>query len=198
MITVACLPLFLVRSHILLWACVGPLSAASSSAFRGLLTGPICRGQRPSRRSPACCHLGYEDPSRPGAGGGSVRTHEINRRLSGFVRYHRRLRPLPAQLPREEDGVRLCPRRHRRLARRRLHGAIGLLRTHSLGALPVPVGPGHRGFRCCLLDGRRSLDDDAARSSGSCSGCSQREEPAVASMPFSWVERRGRALPTTG
>jgi glycosyltransferase involved in cell wall biosynthesis len=27
-------------------------------------------------------HLGYEDPAQPGSGGGSVRTHEINRRLS--------------------------------------------------------------------------------------------------------------------
>jgi Glycosyl transferase 4-like domain len=26
-------------------------------------------------------HLGFEDPAMPGAGGGSVRTHEINRRL---------------------------------------------------------------------------------------------------------------------
>lgn len=27
-------------------------------------------------------HLGYEDPRKPGAGGGSVRTHEINKRLA--------------------------------------------------------------------------------------------------------------------
>ena len=26
-------------------------------------------------------HLGFEDPAMPGAGGGSLRTHEINRRL---------------------------------------------------------------------------------------------------------------------
>jgi len=31
---------------------------------------------------PRILHLGYEDPRRPGSGGGSVRTHEINRRLA--------------------------------------------------------------------------------------------------------------------
>ncbi|CAN5267389.1 N/A [soil metagenome] len=31
---------------------------------------------------PRILHLGYEDPRKPGAGGGSVRTHEINSRLA--------------------------------------------------------------------------------------------------------------------
>lgn len=36
------------------------------------------RNPRPLR----VLHLGFEDPTRPGAGGGSRRTHEVNRRLS--------------------------------------------------------------------------------------------------------------------
>ncbi|GAA3283835.1 glycosyltransferase family 4 protein [Paenarthrobacter aurescens] len=55
-------------------------------------------------------HLGFEDPRMPGAGGGSVRTHEINRRLAaaGFditvltTRY-------PGWQERVEDGVRYVP-----------------------------------------------------------------------------------------
>lgn len=40
---------------------------------------------RPRRRRPGpyrVLHLGFEDPRQPGAGGGSVRTHEVNRRLA--------------------------------------------------------------------------------------------------------------------
>lgn len=55
-------------------------------------------------------HLGFEDPRMPGAGGGSVRTHEINRRLAarGFdvtvltTRY-------PGWQERVQDGVRYVP-----------------------------------------------------------------------------------------
>ncbi|MEV7606413.1 glycosyltransferase family 4 protein [Paenarthrobacter sp. NPDC089322] len=55
-------------------------------------------------------HLGFEDPRMPGAGGGSVRTHEINRRLAaqGFditvltTRY-------PGWQERIQDGVRYVP-----------------------------------------------------------------------------------------
>ncbi|MGP0222654.1 MULTISPECIES: glycosyltransferase family 4 protein [unclassified Paenarthrobacter] len=55
-------------------------------------------------------HLGFEDPAMPGAGGGSVRTHEINRRLAtqGFsitvltTRY-------PGWAERTQDGVHYVP-----------------------------------------------------------------------------------------
>jgi len=55
-------------------------------------------------------HLGFEDPQMPGAGGGSVRTHEINRRLAaqGFhvtvvtTRY-------PGWQERVQDGVHYVP-----------------------------------------------------------------------------------------
>lgn len=36
----------------------------------------------PSPARPRILHLGFEDPAMPGAGGGSVRTHAINRRLA--------------------------------------------------------------------------------------------------------------------
>lgn len=55
-------------------------------------------------------HLGFEDPARPGAGGGSVRTHEVNRRLAASgaevvvvcSRY-------PGFIERVQDGVRYVP-----------------------------------------------------------------------------------------
>ncbi len=55
-------------------------------------------------------HLGFEDPRMPGAGGGSVRTHEINRRLAakGY-----RITVLTTRYPgwqeRMEDGVHYVP-----------------------------------------------------------------------------------------
>ncbi len=52
-------------------------------------------------------HLGFEDPSMPGAGGGSVRTHEINRRL---VERGHEITVLTTRFPgctdRVQDGVR--------------------------------------------------------------------------------------------
>ncbi|MFI2565601.1 glycosyltransferase family 4 protein [Paenarthrobacter sp. NPDC018779] len=55
-------------------------------------------------------HLGFEDPRMPGAGGGAVRTHQVNRRLveQGFevtvltTRY-------PGWNEREEDGIHYVP-----------------------------------------------------------------------------------------
>lgn len=55
-------------------------------------------------------HLGFEDPRMPGAGGGSVRTHEINRRLADKG-YH--ITVLTTRYPgwteRVEDGVHYVP-----------------------------------------------------------------------------------------
>ncbi|MCO1660270.1 glycosyltransferase family 4 protein [Pseudonocardia humida] len=52
-------------------------------------------------------HLGFEDPAMPGAGGGSVRTHEINRRL---VQRGHEITVLTTRFPgcvdRVQDGVR--------------------------------------------------------------------------------------------
>ena len=55
-------------------------------------------------------HLGFEDHRRPGSGGGSLRNHEVNRRLAS--RGHE-VEVLTARYtgarPREEDGVRYRP-----------------------------------------------------------------------------------------
>ena len=55
-------------------------------------------------------HLGFEDPLMPGAGGGSVRTHEINRRI---VRRGHQVTVLTTKYPgsaeRNQDGVHYVP-----------------------------------------------------------------------------------------
>lgn len=48
-------------------------------------------------------HLGFEDPAMPGAGGGSLRTHEINKRL---VAAGHRVTVLVTRFPGCRDGVR--------------------------------------------------------------------------------------------
>ena len=63
-----------------------------------------------SERPLRVLHLGFEDPLMPGAGGGSVRTHEINRRL---VRKGMEVTVLttcyPGSAPRVQDRVRYIP-----------------------------------------------------------------------------------------
>ena len=63
-----------------------------------------------SERPLRVLHLGFEDPLMPGAGGGSVRTHEINRRL---VRAGMQVTVLttcyPGSAERVQDGVRYVP-----------------------------------------------------------------------------------------
>ncbi|WP_443732318.1 glycosyltransferase family 4 protein [Streptomyces griseocarneus] len=55
-------------------------------------------------------HLGFEDPRRPGAGGGSVRTHEINRRLAARgVEVTVMVAPWPGATATVRDGVRYVP-----------------------------------------------------------------------------------------
>ncbi len=51
-------------------------------------------------------HLGYEDPRRPGSGGGSVRTHAINRRLAARYEITVVCAAYPGAVARVEDGVR--------------------------------------------------------------------------------------------
>jgi glycogen synthase len=51
-------------------------------------------------------HFGYEDPAQPGAGGGSVRTHEINRRLAGRHDITVVAAGWPGAADRVEEGVR--------------------------------------------------------------------------------------------
>ena len=74
--------LHLLAPHLVLWLAVSAaLGAGCLLAFRR--TGqapPAPRGPGPDRGM-RVLHLGFEDPDRPGAGGGSVRTHEVDRRL---------------------------------------------------------------------------------------------------------------------
>jgi glycosyltransferase involved in cell wall biosynthesis/O-antigen/teichoic acid export membrane protein len=55
---------------------------------------------------PRVLHLGFEDHRRPGSGGGSVRTHEINRRLVGLFDITVVCARYPGSRNRVEDGVR--------------------------------------------------------------------------------------------
>ena len=54
-------------------------------------------------------HLAYEDPRQPGAGGGSVRTREINRRLARQHEVTAVVAGYPGARARDEDGVRWVP-----------------------------------------------------------------------------------------
>nr|WP_240897464.1 glycosyltransferase family 4 protein [Kineococcus vitellinus] len=55
---------------------------------------------------PRVLHLGYEDPRKPGAGGGSVRTAEVNSRLAAEFDVLVVCAPFPGCAPYEQDGVR--------------------------------------------------------------------------------------------
>lgn len=54
-------------------------------------------------------HLAYEDPRQPGAGGGSIRTLEINRRLARRHSVTALVAAYPGARTRSEDGVRWVP-----------------------------------------------------------------------------------------
>ncbi len=58
------------------------------------------------RTRPAVLHLGFEDPMQPGSGGGSARTHEINRRIAGDVDITVVCAAYPGCRTRVDDGVR--------------------------------------------------------------------------------------------
>jgi glycosyltransferase involved in cell wall biosynthesis/O-antigen/teichoic acid export membrane protein len=59
-----------------------------------------------SQERPRILHLAFEDPARPWAGGGSVRTEEIDRRLAGHFRVTVVCARYPGSRPRVENGVR--------------------------------------------------------------------------------------------
>jgi amino acid adenylation domain-containing protein len=70
-------PLWFARHNLALWL---PLAFAFAVAPA---MAALLGAERSSRASkPRVLHLGYEDPFKPGAGGGSVRAHEINKRLA--------------------------------------------------------------------------------------------------------------------
>jgi glycogen(starch) synthase len=61
---------------------------------------------RRSRTRPRVLHLGFEDPLRPGAGGASMRTHEISRRLAQEFEITIVCASYAGARPRTQDGVR--------------------------------------------------------------------------------------------
>ncbi|MEP6797751.1 MAG: glycosyltransferase [Lapillicoccus sp.] len=75
-------PLLVLRGWLvpwLLWATIVVGLPALWSLLR--FKGKTADNERPHRR-PRVLHLAFEDPHAPGAGGGSIRTFEINRRLA--------------------------------------------------------------------------------------------------------------------
>ncbi|MFF2813154.1 glycosyltransferase [Streptomyces sp. NPDC058000] len=68
---------------------------------------------RPRRRRPGpyrVLHLGFEDPQQPGAGGGAMRTHEVNRRLAARgVEITVVCAPWPGCSATVREGVRYVP-----------------------------------------------------------------------------------------
>ncbi|MFC4494371.1 glycosyltransferase family 4 protein [Streptomyces ovatisporus] len=102
---VACV-LYALRGHTALWClAVVVLAATVAAAVRDRQR---IRTQGPLR----VLHLAFEDPRRPGAGGGSVRTHEIDRRLAARgVEVTAVCAPWPGPgcTPTVRDGVRYLP-----------------------------------------------------------------------------------------
>jgi hypothetical protein len=110
-------PLFvalqLMRSHPALW--LTAVILAGAVILRGMRHSEVEQGDLvgapPSRKaSPRdqlrILHLGFEDPAMPGAGGGSVRTHEINRRLAAEHAITVLVQRFPGYSDRTQDGVR--------------------------------------------------------------------------------------------
>jgi phosphoheptose isomerase len=85
------------------WLVVGGALPATIALSR-LRSHPAADGAvRPRRR---VLHLGYEDPRRPGSGGGSIRTHAINKRLASEFDITVVCARYKGATPRVEDGVR--------------------------------------------------------------------------------------------
>ncbi|MFD0317900.1 glycosyltransferase [Streptomyces flavalbus] len=101
-VPVPALVLGALRPHPLPWC-------LAAVALAGAATGWVTRRQR--RAGPLrVLHLAFEDPRAPGAGGGSVRTHQVNRRLAASgVRVTAVCAPWPGCTPTTRDGVRYVP-----------------------------------------------------------------------------------------
>ena len=80
-----CLPLLVLRGHLVGWV-LWVVGCGALFCVRGLLDASRSGSVATGAVRPRVLHLGYEDPKRPGAGGGSVRTYEVNRRLSESIR----------------------------------------------------------------------------------------------------------------
>ena len=93
--------LLFLRGHVFIWAAAA-LVLVGIPALRGL----YLYGLSTIEGRPRVLHLAFEDPDRPGAGGGSIRTREIDRRLAlnfNMIVVCARYR---GSRPRIEEGVR--------------------------------------------------------------------------------------------
>ena len=97
-----------VRPVGLLWFVIA--AAAGLAVVRLLLRRPAARTARPdpdaADRRLEILHLGFEDPAMPGSGGGSVRTHEIGRRIARTHDLTVLVQRFPDCADRVQDGVR--------------------------------------------------------------------------------------------
>ena len=157
-------PLVVLRERPVLWMAWAVTFAALPALWNLLQVGPGASpvpdaGSIPGSGDgirPRVLHLGFEDPQRPGAGGGSVRTHEINRVLARDFDITVVCCRYPGSRTRVDRRRALRPRRH---PRRRDGGVAGLLRRPADRPAPPLVGPGRRGLRRAVLVGRRAVDD---------------------------------------
>ncbi|MEV4742688.1 glycosyltransferase [Streptomyces sp. NPDC049555] len=98
----ACCALLALRPYPALW------TGAALAVLAGAATAVRSRPRRPGPYR--VLHLGFEDPRRPGAGGGSVRTHEVNRRLAARgVEVTVVVAPWPGATATVRDSVRYVP-----------------------------------------------------------------------------------------
>jgi glycosyltransferase involved in cell wall biosynthesis/O-antigen/teichoic acid export membrane protein len=94
--------LFFLRGHVLAWLAVAVLGLGLP-ALRSLYLYGLALA---SQGHPRLLHLAFEDPRRPGAGGGSLRTAEVDRRLSRDFAVTVVCARYPGSRPRTDDGVR--------------------------------------------------------------------------------------------
>jgi glycosyltransferase involved in cell wall biosynthesis/O-antigen/teichoic acid export membrane protein len=104
----------LLRPYPVLWLALACLTG--TAALRGMMRQPAgdrprCGGvagapSEPATGSLRVLHLGFQDPMMPGAGGGALRTHEINRRLAQQNRITVLVQRFPGWVDRDQDGVR--------------------------------------------------------------------------------------------
>jgi glycogen(starch) synthase len=132
-------------------------------------------------------HLAYEDPRQPGAGGGSIRAREINRRLSARHEITALVAGYPGARRRVEDGVEWIPIGLRtagkaaRLSYFAVAGAHVAMRRHDLVveefAAPFSVGPAPSFTSTPIVASVQWLFAEGMR--------------AKYGLPFDAVERRG-------
>jgi glycosyltransferase involved in cell wall biosynthesis/O-antigen/teichoic acid export membrane protein len=94
--------LLFLRAHVVDWIAV-VLVGVALPALRSLW---VYGSSLATSHQPRILHLAFEDPLRPGAGGGSVRTLEIDRRLARNFKVTVVCAPYRGSQPRMQDGVR--------------------------------------------------------------------------------------------